>query len=242
MSCDGWRALGLEKLLSFLEKGLLLELSLPDFAFILCRCKKEKDRTLALRLLEYLYKIGLEFDQLLGNHLVQLLVESGSLCDAEKVFHQLAYRNEWSWNSLITAYVKCGQPQDALTLHQKMSVNNIVHPSGHTFVALLKACAQLQDIRRGHQIHVDVARRGLLEKDHFLGSALVDMYARCGDISKAHQVFDRLPVRNVVMWNALIARCADSGHAHEAFKCYKQMQLEGFLPDAITFVCSLKAC
>ena len=65
---------------------------------------------------------------------------------------------------------------------------------------------------KGKQIHEEIARQGLLQ-NIVLGGALVDMYAKCGAISKARQMLDGLPLRNVVSWNALIAGYAQEGHA-----------------------------
>eukprot|EP00250_Pteridium_aquilinum_P019611 c24491_g7_i3 orf=3-323(+) len=68
------------------------------------------------------------------------------------------------------------------------------------------------------------------------------MYAKCGALKKGRQVFDELPVRNVVSWTALISGCAENGLGEEGLKCWEQMCLEGVSPNAVTFVCSLKNC
>ena len=68
-----------------------------------------------------------------------------------------------------------------------------------------------------------------------LGNALVDMYAKCGTISKARQVLDELPSQNVVSWNELIAKYAQEGHAQQALDCSEEMQHESILPNAVTY-------
>ena len=75
-----------------------------------------------------------------------------------------------------------------------------------------------------------------------LGNALVDMYAKCGIVSKARQVLEGLPLQNVVCWNELIARYAQEGHAQQALDCFEEMQHERILSDAVTYACILKAC
>lgn len=72
------------------------------------------------------------------------------------------------------------------------------------FATLLKSCAKQKDLRAGGIIHAEIARRGLLEKDIFAGSSLVSMYAKCGAFAIAQEVFDELPIRNSISWNALI--------------------------------------
>eukprot|EP00250_Pteridium_aquilinum_P000608 c10722_g2_i1 orf=2-241(+) len=68
------------------------------------------------------------------------------------------------------------------------------------------------------------------------------MYAKCGLLGKAQQVFDMLPARNIVAWTALIGGYVGHEHGEEALQCFQRMQLDGILPDAIAFVLSLKAC
>lgn len=151
-------------------------------------------------------------------------------------------RDQDSWNSLIKSCSKRGDYRRSLSLYEKMQRNDFLQPSIHTFVALLKACAKLKDVERGSKIHADISKQGLEAKDAFVGSALIDMYAKCGSFSKAHDVFDKLSVRNTVSWTALITGYADNHLGTEALICFEQMRDTGIHLDAITYVCALKAC
>lgn len=133
-------------------------------------------------------------------------------------------------------------PHRSFTLSQNLQDIDHAYPTGHAFVAMLKACAAHKNLERGCELHVEIARMGILENDAFVGSSLVDMYAKCGSLSKAHEVFDKLANRDVVSWTALIAGYAEHGHGMEALGYVKQMEGEGILPDSHTIVCSLKAC
>ena len=84
--------------------------------------------------------------------------------------------------------------------------------------------------------------KGMLERDIVLGTALVDMYAKCGGLEKAQQVLEELPMRNVVSWTALIAGYAQQGQVQAALECLNKLQIEGLCPDNITFLCVLSAC
>eukprot|EP00250_Pteridium_aquilinum_P033476 c5706_g1_i1 orf=1-207(+) len=68
------------------------------------------------------------------------------------------------------------------------------------------------------------------------------MYAKCGALPRAQEVFDELPVRTVVSWNALIAGYIQQGQGEQVLNCVDQMQQKGLAPDAVTFACILKAC
>ena len=107
---------------------------------------------------------------------------------------------------------------------------------GYAFVAALKACAKLKDAKRGVEIHEEVALIGYLETNLFISSTLIDMYAKCGLLSRAHEVFTKIRAPNVVVWTALIA-----GYV-EHIGCLRQMCLKGVSPNAVTFVCCVKAC
>ncbi|KAI5057912.1 hypothetical protein GOP47_0027927 [Adiantum capillus-veneris] len=149
---------------------------------------------------------------------------------------------EGYYSSLITGFVKRGEPLRALTLYQKTQEDDSLHPNGSTFVALLKACSMLKDLSRGCELHADISKRGLLERDAFVCSSIVDMYAKCGSLSKAQAVFDRLPVRDVVLWTALISGYAECGCVEDAFQRVEQMRRDKIPPNEYTLVCCLKAC
>eukprot|EP00250_Pteridium_aquilinum_P019063 c24275_g6_i1 orf=480-1427(+) len=161
-----------------LEDDSLPQPSIEELLCIVWKCKEAKSLVSALRLHAYMYKIGLEAHRSLGNRLVSMFVTVGSMSYAQKIFDTLVYKSESSWNSLINGYVKCGKPRRALALYENMQQISLP-PSRHTFVALLKACTKLKDVERGNELHAEIAKHGLLRTDLFVGSTLVDMYAKC---------------------------------------------------------------
>jgi pentatricopeptide repeat protein len=111
-----------------------------------------------------------------------------------------------------------------------------------TFTCILKACGEIGARTKGKQIHCQVLSERLLEKDVVLGSALVDMYAKCDMLAKAQEMLEELPIRNVVSWSALIAGYVLGRQTQEAFNCLEVMQIEGLSPDATAYTCILQAC
>jgi pentatricopeptide repeat protein len=136
--------------------------------------------------------------------------------------------------------VKCGQGQKALELFQQMQQEG-VRPNSVTFVGVLNACASVIALEEGRRVHQQIIQSGL-ESDVFVGSSLVDMYAKCGSIEDACRVFNKMPSRDVVTWTAILGGFAMHGHGREALKHFEQMCDEGVQPDDITFVCVLSAC
>eukprot|EP00250_Pteridium_aquilinum_P016444 c23105_g3_i1 orf=663-1031(+) len=114
--------------------------------------------------------------------------------------------------------------------------------NGDAYVAVLKACTQLKGAATGCQLHVQISATGLLARDIFVGNARIDMYAKCGFLAIAQEVFNKHPVKDVVSWTSLIGGYCKHERGKEALDCFEQMQIEGVSPDFSTLVCSLKAC
>eukprot|EP00250_Pteridium_aquilinum_P023922 c27949_g1_i1 orf=57-359(+) len=100
------------------------------------------------------------------------------MCHVPQVLDKLAHYDKGTWNSLITSYVKQGELRLALSFYQKTQKDDSFNAFSSTFVALLKACVKLKDLEQGLCIHAEVVRKGLFECDVFVGSSLVDMYAK----------------------------------------------------------------
>jgi pentatricopeptide repeat protein len=114
------------------------------------------------------------------------------------------------------------------------------HSAELNFVALLKGYAQCKDAEGARRLHAILVANGGLRADLFIGSALIDAYAKCGCLARARQAFDRLCARNVVTWNTLITGYVEQGDAQEALECRKRML--HIPPDSVTFLCVLRAC
>ncbi|KAJ7563077.1 hypothetical protein O6H91_03G096100 [Diphasiastrum complanatum] len=182
---------------------------------------------------------GLDADPAVGSALVRMYAKYGSIEDACKVFNKLP-SEVGNWTAMIAGYVKCGLGPKALKLFQQMQLEQ-VQPSSHTLVAVLNACASLGLFKEGKQLHSEVLRSGL-ESDIVIGSSLIDMYVKCGIINDACRVFNNMPARNVVSWNALIAGYVTSGQAERALTLFQQFPKEELQPDSITFIGLLNAC
>jgi pentatricopeptide repeat protein len=116
-----------------------------------------------------------------------------------------------------------------------------VLPDSVTFVGVLNACASFVALEEGRCAHEQIIQSGWYS-DVCVGSSLVDMYAKCGSMEDAWRVFNKVPSRDVVTWNAILGGCAMHGHGKEALKHFQWMCEEGVQPDDVTFVCLLSAC
>jgi pentatricopeptide repeat protein len=136
--------------------------------------------------------------------------------------------------------VKAGHYKTAIELFQQLQQEGMI-PDTFTFVQLLNACAGLQALEERRHIHVQIMERGC-ESNVFVGTSLLYMYAKCGSIEDAWRVFNRIPTRNVVTWNAMIFGHVKCVQGHRALELYQQMQHEGVKPVPVTFIGVLNTC
>eukprot|EP01018_Ginkgo_biloba_P022920 Gb_32227 [translate_table: standard] len=178
-------------------------------------------------------------DVFVGNALVAMYNRCLSIEDACNVFDKMSERDVVSWNTMIVGCMQNNRADEVLNLFYRMQLAGF-RPDTVTCVGILPACAQLGALQQGKEIHGFMIRNGF-ESDSFTGSALIDMYGKCGCIELSRQVFDKMCERDVVLWSVMIAAYAQNGHA-DALKLFSQMQLAGIKPNSGPIVSVLSAC
>jgi pentatricopeptide repeat protein len=138
-----------------------------------------------------------------GTTLVSMYTKCARAADARMVFDEMPSRNVFSWNAMITGFAISGFCNEALVVYNQMKQAG-TQPDNFNFPCVFKACAALGDLQQGRENHGYVIRSGF-EFDVFVGSSLVDMYAKCGNLEDAHQVFDKMSQRDLVSWNVMIS-------------------------------------
>ncbi|KAL6127075.1 hypothetical protein ACLB2K_075119 [Fragaria x ananassa] len=166
-------------------------------------------------------KHSLGMDLVVGNAVVDMYVKCESLCEAKRVFDELPERDIVSWTSLISGYVQCKRPRESLDLFCEMQSLGI-QPDKIILSRVLSACASLGALDYGRWVHEYIDRKGI-KWDVHIGTALIDMYAKCGCINMALRTFSELPGGNVSTWNALLGGLAMHGHGDEALKKFEEM-------------------
>ncbi len=183
---------------------------------------------------------GIQPDILLGNKLITIFGKLKHLDDARQVFDRMTQRDLVSWNAMIAAHVQLGKGNEALDLFERMQRKGM-KPDTVTFISALGACASATALAKGKQIHAQVINSGV-KSNMVLETALVNMYSKCGSLTDARQVFDKMSKRSVISWSAIIAAHAQHGEGKEALDLFERMQQEGIKPDNVTFVSVLSAC
>ena len=186
------------------------------------------------------YKRAFGIGLVVGNALMDMYVKCECLCEARKLFDELPDRDIVSWTSIISGLVQCKQPKDSLELFYDMQISG-VEPDRIILTSVLSACASLGALDYGRWVQEYIERQGI-EWDIHIGTALVDMYAKCGCIEMALHIFNGIPNRNIFTWNALLGGLAMHGHGHEALKHFELMIGAGIRPNEVTFLAILTAC
>ncbi|KAI6667974.1 hypothetical protein NL676_003747 [Syzygium grande] len=208
------------------------------FMFMACANLCELDRGRAAH--SAVFKAGLDSDSHTSHSLIMMYAKCRELETARKVFDEIADRDLVSWNSMISGYAKMGFAADAVELFRKMGEEGFV-PDEMTVVSTLTACGDLGDLSLGKWIEVYVLYNGM-KLNSYVGSALIDMYGKCGDLTSAKRIFDKMVERDVVTWNAMITGYAQNGMADEAITLFSTMREAGIDPDKITLLGMLSSC
>ncbi|XP_052203805.1 pentatricopeptide repeat-containing protein At2g20540 [Diospyros lotus] len=216
-------------------------------------------------------KFGFKSNTVIENSLLDMYVKCENLRDAHKLFEEMTTRDVISWNNLITGHIKLGQLKRARALFEEMPSKTIVSwtamISGYTrvgcyadaldvfrrmqmegvkpdwvsLIAILSACAKLGALELGKWIHFFAERNGYLQET-CVCNALIEMYAKCGCVGQAWQLFDKMPERDVISWGTMIGGLANHGKAREAIELFQEMQRAKIVPNQITYVGLLSAC
>ncbi|KAA8539264.1 hypothetical protein F0562_025956 [Nyssa sinensis] len=159
---------------------------------------------------------------------------------AKCVFDGMPELDVVCWNSMIVGLSLNSLDKEAFTLFNQM-LGKGMFPTQFSYATVLSCCSKLSSLSQGRQVHALIAKDGFIN-DVFVGSALIDMYCKCGDVDGAKLFFDMMPCKNSVTWNEMIHGYAQNGRGDEAVCLYEEMIGSGEKPDGVTFVAVLTAC
>ncbi|KAJ3679836.1 hypothetical protein LUZ60_016114 [Juncus effusus] len=193
----------------------------------------------------YVIKRGMESDRFVQNALMDMYGRVGKTDVSRRIFESMEVKDLVSWNTLIAGQVLYGAVCEAFEIMSEMQqreYNGNMKPNIVTLITVLPHCGSHAILAKGKEIH-GFAIRHDLNNDVAVGSALVDMYAKCGCLNMSQKVFDEMPKRNVVTWNVLIMGYGMHGHGEEALNAFNAMVLaKEAKPNDVTFISVLAAC
>ncbi|OWM65845.1 hypothetical protein CDL15_Pgr015270 [Punica granatum] len=227
----------------FVEALMSAQTDLDDVTMVsaLTAVSQMQELDLALQFHAYAIKKCSELPVNVLNTIIAMYSRCGFVETSFKIFDRMLERDTVSWNTMISAFVQNGLDDEGLLLAYEMQRQGLT-ADPVTLTALLSAASNLKDGRVGKQIHAYLLRHALQFEG--MGSYLIDMYAKCGSISNARNVFDSnyMSDRDLATWNAMISGYAQNGLAEEVFATLRQMLDNSLNPNAITVASVLPAC
>lgn len=227
----------------FIEALMSAQTDLDDVTLVsvLTAVSQMKELDMALQFHAYVIKKCSELPINVMNTIIAMYSRCGFVETSFKVFDKMLARDAVSWNTMISAFVQNGLDDEGLMLAYEMQKQGLT-ADPVTLAALLSAASNLKTGRVGKQIHAYLLRHALQFEG--MSSYLIDMYAKCGSISNARNVFHNncMSDRDLATWNAMISGYAQNGLAEEVFATLRQMLDDCLTPNCITVASVLPAC
>ncbi|KAI5056088.1 hypothetical protein GOP47_0029609 [Adiantum capillus-veneris] len=220
-----------------LYEQMLLEGVKPDeatFVGLLDACSSPKFLPEGMKLHDDIKARGFDSHILVSTNLLNMYSRCGSLQQARDVFDVMRRCDVVAWNAMINACAQHQQGTEALKLFRDMQLDGVMLDMV-TFLNVLQACSVETKLVDGNRIHDLIVINGL-DSDVVVATALVNMYGKCGSLGDAWKLFSIIPQRTSVSWNAMIAGYAQDGCVERVLFLFKQMQLEGKMPNEVTFI------
>ncbi|KAJ0736340.1 putative tetratricopeptide-like helical domain superfamily, DYW domain-containing protein [Helianthus annuus] len=185
-------------------------------------------------------KYGFDGDVHVLNTMVHMYCCCGGVESARVVFDEMPKWDSVSWSAMIGGYARMGMGTNAVELFREMQVAG-VRPDEVTMVSVLSACSDLGALEVGRWVESYIEREKIT-KSVELCNALIDMFAKCGDVDKALRLFGSLNEKTIVSWTSVIVGMAMHGRGMEAASLFEKMKDSGVAPDDVTFIGLLSAC
>ncbi|CAL0333221.1 unnamed protein product [Lupinus luteus] len=181
-------------------------------------------------------------DVITWNSMIIGYLRNGGIDMGLDLFRKMNSRNIITWNSIITGLVQGGRAKESLELfHEMQFLSDVCKPDKITVASVLSACAQLGAIDHGKWVHGYLRRSGIA-CDVVIGTALVNMYGKCGHVQQAFEIFKEMPEKDTSAWTAMVSLFALHGLGWKALDCFREMIRAGVKPNHVTFVALLSAC
>ncbi|XP_021900934.1 pentatricopeptide repeat-containing protein At2g13600-like [Carica papaya] len=176
-----------------------------------------------------------------SNIMISIYSRNGEIDKALKLFEETKEeRNPVTWNSMMSGYIHNDQHEDALRLYMTMHRLSIEHTRS-TFSVIFHACSCIGSLQQGQLFHAHLIKTPF-ESNLYVGTSLIDMYAKCGSIADAETSLISISSPNVAAWSALINGYAHHGLGSKTIYLFENMLEQGVLPNGATFVGILSAC
>ncbi|CAH9080828.1 unnamed protein product [Cuscuta epithymum] len=185
-------------------------------------------------------KFRLDSENLVSNTLISMYMNFGLNNDGYKVFCSMNSRDVITWNGLLSGFHADETSHEGPKIFSQMLIEGF-KPNLYTFISILRSCSSLSDIGFGKQVHAHVIKENL-SGDCYVGTALIDMYSKCGYLNDVEVIFTRLAQKDVFTWTVMTSGYAQSDQGEKAFECISQMLKEDVKPNEFTLASCVSGC
>ncbi|XP_010038522.2 putative pentatricopeptide repeat-containing protein At3g01580 [Eucalyptus grandis] len=219
-----------------------------SYSYLLSRLKSPLDLLEAKRLHAVLIVRGVfapgTNGGFFGSQLVDVYVRVGRLGDARDVFEEVPKKGNVAYNAILRGLVSAERFSEAIDFFRWMLREEVV-PDNFTYPIVLKACSGLNDLEAGRNV-CDLIEfnetKFNAKRNVYVECAMIDMFAKCGSLAEARNVFEEMPRKDLASWSAMIGGTVRNGDSLEALCLLKRMRQEGLKPDSVTVASILPAC
>ncbi|KAI5062729.1 hypothetical protein GOP47_0023268 [Adiantum capillus-veneris] len=177
---------------------------------------------------------------IISTALVNMYGKCNSLAKAREVFEGMPYKNIVTWNTVIAVHAQQSHFTRAFEYLNQMQWEGLI-PDKVTFVSTFDVCAKVLSLADGKRLHTQIIVKEA-ELDVAVGTAIINMYGKCGATEEARSLFDRLPEKNSITFSSMIATYAHLEQWDAAFQMYGRLHEECIIPDMVSCICVLDMC
>uniref|UniRef100_A0A6N2L0S0 Uncharacterized protein n=1 Tax=Salix viminalis TaxID=40686 RepID=A0A6N2L0S0_SALVM len=225
----------------FLEMGRCgVGFDRASFAVVLKACGALEECNVGVQVHGRLVKFGFDSDVVTGSALLGMYAKFKRLDDSLAVFSELPEKNWVSWSAMIAGCVQNDRNVEGLELFKEMQGVG-VGVSQSIYASLFRSCAGLSALKLGKELHSH-ALKSAFGTDIIVGTATLDMYAKCGRMADAQKVLNSMPKCSLQSYNAIIVGYARSDRGFQALKSFQLLLKIGLGFDEITLSGALNAC
>ncbi|XP_024019300.1 pentatricopeptide repeat-containing protein At4g32430, mitochondrial [Morus notabilis] len=219
-----------------LEMGLAENVDEAMVTLALKACRSEPK--LGRQIHGFAISSGFISHSIVSNSLMNMYSKSGQLESALCVFASLCNPSIVAWNTILSGFRKS---EEAFDFALRMNLNGVKFDSV-SYTTILAFCSDYEEFLFGIQLHCLVIKSGF-NCEVFVGNALVSVYSRCENLLDARRVFDEMPNKDLVTWNAMISGYTQDGdHGLEAALFFLEMVRGRMELDHVSFTSAVSAC
>ncbi|KAJ9539760.1 hypothetical protein OSB04_026266 [Centaurea solstitialis] len=211
------------------------------FNIVLASCAAMKSLDIGQKVHSFVVELGLGSHSRVADSLLNMYAKSGDLLMAKTVFGRMKLKSTVSWNTLLAMHMQNGFNEEAIDLFRSM-IKGGPEPDIYTLSAMLSVSSRVASLDHGKQIHARAIKSEALHSVT-LSNALIDMYAKCGNISNAQRVFEPIScLKDTILWTTMVVSLARHGHGEESLELFEKMLSLDINPNHITYVGVISAC